>query len=270
MLYAIKLGPIETDDGNVHAYVGIHEGGYLASPVLMQRDTDALRELAADAPPGADLVCEKRLARAGRPLGFTAAEMPDWAAEPRAALAAMLALGPHVLPMDPDALHFLFESSAAFWRAKPWRYWTDNDIIEVVLTGAVEARFEAALMGAAGMEYGVALYSRPGAIARIAQLVDSGRMSEGRHEDTLAVTFDDEPRFAISALRQAYRLAHLPVPMQLEGGRMMPPGGREIAILASTLHLLAKMTPRTAGGSLIIGSDDEQIEVEISMPPLVS
>jgi hypothetical protein len=63
----------------------------------MHRDKDALRALAAEAPTGETLLCEKRLARAGVPLGFAAAEPPAWGPLPRAALAAVLALGPDIV-----------------------------------------------------------------------------------------------------------------------------------------------------------------------------
>jgi hypothetical protein len=268
MLYAIKLGPIETDEGRVHAYVGIRDDGYLAGTVLMHRDKDALRELAAEAPTGETLLCEKRLARAGIPLGFAAADPPPWVPLPRAALAAVLALGPDMVPGDPDALHLLFHGANEFWRAKPWRYWSDGDAIEIVLTGAVEATFEGALMGAGGMEYGVALYRRAGALGRIARRVDANRMHDAIREDCLAVTFDDEPRFAISALREAYGLARLPVPMKIERGAVAGLDGRELAILGGVLRLLAAVTPRHPEASLVIDGGDQEITIAITMPLL--
>jgi len=48
MLYAIKLGPIETGEGPTAAYVGFTEAGALP-PVLASSDKDGLRELARQA-----------------------------------------------------------------------------------------------------------------------------------------------------------------------------------------------------------------------------
>jgi hypothetical protein len=44
MLYAIKLGPIETGEGPTTAYVGFTEAGALP-PVLASSDKDGLRKL---------------------------------------------------------------------------------------------------------------------------------------------------------------------------------------------------------------------------------
>jgi len=77
MLYAIKLGPIETSEGRVSAYVGFTETHALP-PVVSNQDKDGLEQLAQQAQ-GHDLRCDRGLARAGKPLGFTAAPLPDWA-----------------------------------------------------------------------------------------------------------------------------------------------------------------------------------------------
>lgn len=124
--------------------------------LLSARPTSTTRELAAESAPGEKLLCETRLARAGAALGFESAPMPAWVPLPRASVAIALALGPLIVP-DPSALHLLCHGTLEFLRAQPWRYWTDNDPMEVVLDGAVQARYEGSLMGAAGIAFGVAL-----------------------------------------------------------------------------------------------------------------
>ena len=89
MLYAIKLGPIETGEGRVSAYVGFTETHALP-PVLSDQDKDGLEQLGQQAH-GHDLRCDRGLARAGKPLGFTAAPLPEWARFGRATLAFALA-----------------------------------------------------------------------------------------------------------------------------------------------------------------------------------
>lgn len=267
MLYAIKLGPLETGEGSCHAYVGIRDDGFLARPVIERRDKEAMRALAADSDPGEKLLCEKRLARAGGAFGFETAPMPSWVSMPRATLAIALALGPLMVPGDPDALHLLCHGATEFVRAAPWRYWHDGDSIEVELDGSMKARFEAALMGAGGMEYGVALYKRAGALQRVARSVDRRRMSAAAREDALAVTLDEEPRFAITALRDAYGLARVPIPIKIERGGARAIDGREVAILGAVLRLLAVVTPVRREASLAIGSGDQEIRIAITMPP---
>jgi hypothetical protein len=270
MLYAIKLGPLETGEGPCHAYVGIRDDGFLARPVIGKIDKEALRALAADSDAGEQLRCEKRLARAGSPFGFEMAPMPSWVPMPRAALAVALALGPMMVPCDPDALHLLCHGASEFLRAKPWRFWDDTCVIEVVLDGAVSARFEAVLMGAGGMEYGVALYRRAGALARIARHVEGGRMAAARREDALAVTLDDEPRFAIAALRDAYGLDCVPLPMKIERGGVRAVDGTEVAILGGVLRLLAVVTAQHRQASLAVSTGDQEIAIAIKVPPATS
>src|SRR5688500_8508024 len=93
MLYALKLGPIETEEGRCYASLGVRDDGWVTASAISRRDPDGLGEVAATAGQGEPLRCEQRLARAGARLGFTAAEMPEWVLQPRAALAAMMALG---------------------------------------------------------------------------------------------------------------------------------------------------------------------------------
>src|SRR5262245_18181179 len=119
MLYAIKLGPLETGEGSCHAYVGTRDDRFLARPVIEWRDKEALHALAADSDPGEKLLCEKRLARAGNQFGFETAPRPAWASMPRAALAVALALGPMMVPGDPDASHLLCHGASEFLRAMP-------------------------------------------------------------------------------------------------------------------------------------------------------
>ena len=53
---------------------------------------------------------------------------------------------------------------------------SDRDATARAVDGSDRARFEAALMGSGGMEYGVALYRRAGAQARIARAVDERKV----------------------------------------------------------------------------------------------
>jgi hypothetical protein len=64
MLYAIKLGPMEIEDGPVSAYVGFTETGAL-QPVLALKDSDGLARLAAQVQ-GHELRCELTLLARGQ------------------------------------------------------------------------------------------------------------------------------------------------------------------------------------------------------------
>lgn len=193
--------------------------------------------------------------------------MPAWVTAPRAALAIALALGPDTVPGDRDALHLLCHGAAEFLRAAPWTYWNDSELIEVELAGAVSARFEGALMGGAGIEYGVALYRNPGAMERIARATFVGGRPVGGYEPSIAVTFDDEPHFAVAALRDGYGLERVPIPMKVERDGRRAIDGDEVAILGAALRLLATVTAEERTASLVIGGDRE---LTITMPKPVS
>ena len=269
MLYAIKLGPIETGEGPVHAYVGVGEDGLLARPIVEKRDKDGLRALAEAASPGEELQCEPRLARAGAAFGFASTPMSTEVARTRAAVAVGMTLGPTVAP-DRQALNVLFEGATEFLRARSWRLWSDEDVLQVVLRGALDASFEGIVMGQGGMEYGLSLYRKPGAVQRIAKAIDRNRPDLAAREDGLAVTFDSEPRFVVAALRQAYGLARMPVPMRLERGESAPLDGRDLAILGATLALFSEVTPANPRAAMRIGSGAHVIDILVAAPALAS
>jgi hypothetical protein len=144
MLYAVKLGPIETGEGRVNAYVGFTETHALP-PILSNKDKDGLEKLAQQAQ-GHDLRCERGLSRAGKPLGFAAAPLPEWVRFGRATLAFALAR-PGGRVRNLEVVENFLASVALFCRSAPWRFWSDND--PIVLTVS-DVDYEACIMGAGG------------------------------------------------------------------------------------------------------------------------
>src|SRR5438445_13193022 len=69
---------------------------------------------------GKELRCERAMVRAGKPLGFAAGPLPDWARFGRATLAFGLSGPGRVRNLD-VVEHFL-ASVAVFCRAAPWRF----------------------------------------------------------------------------------------------------------------------------------------------------
>ncbi|HTJ43925.1 MAG TPA: hypothetical protein VL463_17590 [Kofleriaceae bacterium] len=250
--YAFKLGPLETGEGRAYAYLAVGQDGHVYPATFTHRDADGLEAIASDAG-GDELVCEPRLARAGAELGFTPAELPAWARGPRADLAAVIALGPERLAGNRDALRIFFEGATAFWRGKPWRHWTDEDLIEVTLTGGIEATYEAAIMGNARITYGVALYPHRGARERIARGV--------AREDTLAITFADRPRFAIAALKDAYGLTRLPSPIKIDRGEVVSLANEDLAILGAVMETCAGLGPVTPHETVALEIDERLVEL---------
>ncbi len=107
-------------------------------------------------------------------------------------------------------------SVAAFCREAPWRFWSDNDPLSLTVSGS---EFEACIMGAGCHEYGIALYERKGAVKKITRLIDAGRMQDAAALGSLAVTVDDEPRWAAKAIGDAFGAECVPVPLKISAGR---------------------------------------------------
>ena len=234
MLYAIKLGPIGTGEGPTTAYVGFTEAGALP-PVLASSDKDGLRELARQAQ-GHELRCERALLRAGKLLGFAPAPLPDRVRGGRATLAFALAGPGPSRVRNLDIVENFLVSVAAFCQAAPWRFWCDNDPLSLTISSK---DYEACIMGAGGQEYGVALYDRRGAVKKLARLIDAGRMRDAAAFGSLAVTLDEEPRWAAKAIGDAFGAACVPIPLKISGGRPQPVDEEEMVTLAAALRAIA-------------------------------
>jgi hypothetical protein len=97
--------------------------------------------------------------------------------------------------------------------------------------------------GAGGQEYGVALYEHKGAVKRVPRLVDAGRMRDAANLRSLAVTLDDEPRWAAKAIGDAFGAECVPVPLRVSGGRPRPVDEEELVTLAAALSAIAGLDP---------------------------
>jgi hypothetical protein len=142
-----------------------------------------------------------------------------------------------------DVLIRFVEACAAFWSARPWELLESDDPVPVALTERGRTRkAEASVMGAAGQEFGVALYDEPGSIRRVAALVTEGRMKETRRVSALAVTFDEEPAWAATALDDAFGLPRLPVPIRVRKGQGGPATTEELLDAAALLEAVAELS----------------------------
>lgn len=247
MLYAFKLGPIETGEGFTTTYVGMTPNEALP-PLFVAHATEALKSL-ADQAGDLELRCEPALARAGKAIGFEPATAPEWVAGPRAVLAWGLAMGNGGGKLLGAPIPEFLHASAAFMKAKPWRHWDNEDIVELDVTGARERTYEASIMGCGGEEYGIALYEEKGAIAKLTRFFDAGRMHEAAKLRSIAVTMDDEPMWAIRALKEVFGLARVPVPIKVARGAPGPVDALDLVTLTAALRAIAQLSPRRTEAS---------------------
>jgi len=243
MLYAVKIGPIPTGEGKATFYCGF-EQGKLHTPVLADSDQDGLRRLAAQAK-GAELVCDARLAKAGKKLGFEVADAPEFVRAGTVAMITSLAAGPcgHSLG-KPLVLYSLAVAASRFHISAPWTRWHDDEAIPTSFSGGYKGRFEAAILGHVGQDRGLALYSKKGAAAKVAKLVAAGKPTQARRFDSLAVVFDDEPAFAVDLFDRMLGVPAVPIAIKLKGGKPQVVNEAEVLGLAAALNAAAALHPR--------------------------
>ena len=256
VLYVFKLGPVATTEGRFSVHVGATEQGVVPA-VFGKSDAEALAELKTYVY-GEELRCEKRLARVGKPLGYKAAPMPEFALQPRAMLALSLA-NSRLDAKDTDVIELLIGACAAFVDQRTWERFSDEDLVEVTISGAMDAVFEASIMGGAGYEYGLALYFKRGAMARVAEAMDRDDLESARQEDCLAVTLDSKPAFAVKAIVEAFGLGAVPVAYRVRDGELEMPSRTEMLALGAAIRAVAELSAEHPIVSIEGGTEDLQV-----------
>jgi hypothetical protein len=265
VLYVFKLGPVPTTEGKFNVHVGVTEAGVVPA-VFGKPDGEALAELKSCVY-GEPLFCEKRLVKAGRPLGFKAAPMPEFALQPRAMLALSLA-NSRLDAKDTDVIEMLIGACATFVDTRVWERFSDDEPVRVTVSGALEASFEASIMGGAGFEYGLALYFKDGAMNRVAEAMGRRDMDAARLEDCLAVTLDDKPRFAVKAIVEAFGLGAVPVAYRVRDGQLDMPSRAEMLALGAAVRAVAELSPEHPVVSIEGGTEDLQIVAQAEAPAI--
>lgn len=246
MIHAFLLGPIETGQGAGWCVAGAESNGDMVAPQIQPVPQRAL-EAFAKRHAGKEIVCDPALAEHAEPLGLRCAPLPREAHLPRAALAYLLSRGPMAGKPPPDALFRFFRACAAFLTARPWeRVDSDTPHPAVVTVDGREGTREVSILGGGGEEFGVVIYDVPGSILRVVNAMDAGRPEVGRQVDSLSVTLDAKPEWAVEALRDAFGLDRLPFAVRFRRGRPSPPSTEELLQLAAVLDAVVELA---AGGA---------------------
>jgi hypothetical protein len=188
MLFALRLGPVETNTGPIRIYFGGTDDDMLVKPCAAASDAEGLRILRERVKFG-PFLCEEALALAGRAHGFAVADPPAWLLKQRAALAVSMANRRTLEGVAPAAILELLEASVAFWRAEPWRHVDSDDTLHARLVSPSTAVYEASILGSAGQEFGMALYEGKNALATIRRAKDELRFPRSRRQRGYAAIF---------------------------------------------------------------------------------
>jgi hypothetical protein len=255
LIFVCKLGPLMFDEGPPRHVLLPASEDELLEPIIVERVAEGLSAIAARHRSG-QLRCEASLGKPGKKLGFKVAPAPPWALFAKSMLALHLTWTTvedqgDGSAMRPDPQRELAQASADFCAAAPWRYFGDEFPVQVKIDGV---HFEASILGAAGIEMGLALHpGGEGALERALVRINLGEMDF----DSLAVTFDEEPAFAAAALRESLpAILGVPVPISTSARGPRLPEGREIIQLCAALGAVAKLSPRvrSARHRLEVGS----------------
>jgi hypothetical protein len=190
--------------------------------------------------------------RTHRQVAWVRRRRAAWAAVPRAILAFGLALGNAAPPATSPIAAFL-EATSAFLDSAPWRHWDNEDVVDVAVTQAGRTKtYEGCIMGAGGIEFGLALYPEKGSIARLSH----ASMRDARAIDSIALTIDDEPDWAREALRDGFGIDGVPVPIRLAKRRAGRASAQDLATLAVVLRAVAALDPSVSESMATLDSDD--------------
>ena len=104
----------------------------------------------------------------------------------------------------------------------------------------VKRTYEGCVLGASGIEFGLALYDKKGAVARVGR---TRSFEEASAENVLSLTMGDKPAWVLKALRDGYGLDAVPIAIRLMNGRGRLASDDELLPLAVVLQALANLEP---------------------------
>lgn len=263
----LRLGPVPLSTETTNVYLRVADTGALAPPVFHRDDVEAVRELLGDLAPAA-VQCEPTLREAAETLSLAVSEPPLSACEARAAIAVFVHWGRLGLTsMGSDRVVPLLDAAKLLWEAAPWAWWSEGQAIGFEVSGTLERRGEAALLGNAGVGYGLALYDEPGAIERIESLERAGDAQAARATPAIAVTLDEKPPYVVEALYQAGRLGRVPIPLKTGPAGLSAPDPEDALLLLAAMQAAAKLGPGELEPSAEVRLGGHSIRVVLRAPP---
>jgi hypothetical protein len=265
MRFVFKIGPLPMRDGEGSAFF-VHppEGSKFAS--LGATDLEGLEQVATLYIPE-DLECEPALAAAAAQFGIRPGVITPERAHIIGLRAFDLALPHHYDAVKREGIIYQFGlASSQFWRASPWRYDFAQRPIHVSLSGNRGSTFEAMVLGGE-LQYGLFLYPQAGSVRRAIELAHEGALEEAARIDSIGVTFQDSPDFAVDAMQRSYDLPRLPVPTRITNGSGVPLEDLDLLSIATALSAVSYMTNTQTIGISRITVGDLEVEATATAAP---
>jgi hypothetical protein len=257
--FVFRIGPIPVKDGTVLAFF-VDPGRDDARTFVADDERSGL-ELVARAYGGARLECEPELALSAAPFGFVPGPITDERKHYIGLAAFDLVFGDLLRGIEHDAITFQFgRAASAFWQAAPWQHASVRNPIDLAFEGTAPGRFEAMVMGGE-VKLGLTLYPQQGTLERLSALAAEGRLDEAARVDSLSTTFEDEPAYAVDAMRRAYELRRLPVPARMAQGSGVRPSDHDLLRLAAALKATSLLNDEARASTTAITIDDLSIRV---------
>ncbi len=261
MIQVFCLGPIEFDN-DPDAFVAFSfEDEQMHEPIFALSVAECFAQLREQHPKDA-IYCEPEHAKVGKQFGMKSRALSEGMTMARAGLAMTLASGDSIAPVAPPVLLELLVASTEFLAPEAWQRFDSEALLHAQIEGAIDATWEASVMGSGDYEYGVSLYCELGTHARMLATRDELEAQRVMSRaSTVGITFDDEPEYAARAIGELTRIPFVPVPMHVEGGRLRPVDAEHLLVLAATLRAAA--SPDRAGTA---GLDDLSVRVTLRDP----
>jgi len=265
--FVFQIGPIPVKDGDVLAF--FVEPGNPDARTFMADDARTGLEQIAKVYAGAALECEPELAPVAAEFGIQPGVLTDERKHVIGIIAFEMAFGDLLIGIEHPGIVYQFGVAAsAFWRAAPWRH-TAVRRIAVEFTGSASGTFEGMLMGG-DLRFGLSLYPRAGTIDRLVALTAADRLEEAGRVDSLITTFDDNPAYAVDAMRRAYDVPRLPVPMRMADGRGVRLSDEDLLRLAAALKAASFLNDEVRASTSTVRVGDLSITAVARATALVS
>ena len=266
MTHVIHVGPVESGEGPFHLLCAANDAGVLppgAGPTLESAAAELLPHLA-----GAGVVtCDLSLAPIASKMGWRLAEADRQVALVRMSLALSVAHGPELLKVAaPDLVLQVCQAAADYHRAGPWERFESDLALSLVAKGALDGEHELSVLGAAGEEFGLALYDKPGSVAFLAEGGADSAPDRAAGLDSLAILLDGrEPRYLVDAVKAVTGVAIAPMLIRMRRGREVAPSGDDLRLLVAAMRAVANLGAAGLHATATFESQGRRAEARVSV-----